>query len=184
MKKKLAAPLALAAALAAAAPAFGQGWYVGAGVGQGTVDFGAVPAGVTMDDKDTTATVRLGYQFHRSLAVEIGYYHLGDYNLAARVGGADISAGAEARSVGIALVGTVPLNRFDLYGRVGYARSELKATGSALGFSASERDRENEWFAGIGGRFHVSREVGVFAEWQRHDKLELDTFFVGVDVRF
>lgn len=181
--KKTALGIALAAAVAAL-PAFGQGWYVGAGVGQGRVDFGAVPANVTVDTKDTTATIRFGYRFHPSLGVEIGYYHLGDYNLAARAGGIDLSAGAQARSVGVALVGTVPLNRFDLYARVGYARSELKATGSALGFSASERDRENEWFAGIGGRFHVNREVGVFAEWQRHDKLELDTYFIGVDLRF
>ena len=181
--KKLAAPLALVAALGCA-PAFAQGWYVGAGIGQGTVDFGGVPAGVTVDDKDTTYTVRVGYQFHRSLGVELGYYHLGDYGVSATGGGVTINAGAEARSVGIALVGTLPLNRFDLYGRVGYARSEFKATASALGFSATDRGRENEWFAGLGGRFHVSREVGVFAEWQRHDKLEVDTFFVGVDLRF
>lgn len=181
--KKIAAPLALAAALGCA-PAFAQSWYVGAGIGQGTVDFGGVPAGVTVDDKDTTYTVRVGYQFHRNVGVELGYYHLGDYGVSATAGGVTISAGAEARSVGIALVGTLPLNRFDLYGRVGYARSELKASASALGFSATDRGRENEWFAGLGGRFHVSREVGVFAEWQRHDKLEVDTFFVGVDMRF
>ena len=181
--KKLVLPLALAAALGCA-PAFAQGWYVGVGAGQGTVDFGSLPANVFVDDKDTTYTVRLGYQFHRSLALEAGYYHLGDYGLAIRVSGIDTTVGAEASSVGLALVGTIPLNRFDLYGRVGYARSELKVNALALGSTLRERGRENEWFAGIGGRFHVSRELGVFAEWQRHDKLELDTYFIGVDMRF
>ena len=181
--KKIAACAALAAAFATA-PAFGQGWYVGAGVGQGTADFGGVPAGVVIDDKDTTFTVRLGFQFHRNLGVELGYYHLGDYGASATANGVTVSAGAEARSVGVALVGTLPLERFDLYGRVGYARSELKAGASALGFSATERGRENEWFAGLGGRFNLSRELGVFAEYQRHDKLEIDTYFIGVDLRF
>ena len=181
--KKLAASLALVAALGCA-PALAQGWYVGAGIGQGTVDFGGLPAGVNVDDKDTTFNVRLGYQFHRSLALELGYYRLGEYGLKARSGTVEITAGVEANSVGVALVGSIPLERFDLYGRVGYARSELKAKGSALGFTAAERERENEWFAGVGGRFNFSREVGVFAEYQRHDKLEVDAFFIGVDMRF
>ena len=180
---RFATSFALAAALACG-PALAQGWYAGLGIGQGTVDFGAVPAGVSVDDEETAYQVRFGYRFHPSLALELGYYRLGDYGLSTTLDGVSVSAGAQARSVGLSLVGTLPLERFDLYGRVGYARSELKASGSALGFSASERERENEWFAGVGGRFKLSREVGVFAEWQRHDKLELDAYFVGVDLRF
>ena len=181
--KKLATSFALVAALGCG-PALAQGWYAGLGIGQGTVDFGSVPGGVTVDDKDTTYQVRFGYRFHPNLAVELGYYHLGDYGLTAGSGAATLSASAEARSFGVALVGILPLDRFDLYGRVGFARSELKASGSFGGFSASDRDRENEWYAGVGGRFNVSREIGVFAEYQRHDKLEIDGYFVGVDLRF
>ena len=180
---KLAGSIALAAALGCV-PAFGQGWYVGAGIGQGKADLGSAPAGVVIDDKDTTYQVRLGYRFHPNMGVELGYYHLGDYGITVGNGAASLSANAEARAVGISFVGTLPLDRFDLYGRVGYARSELKASASAAGFTASDRGRENEWFAGVGGRFNISREIGVFAEWQRHDKLEVDSYFVGVDLRF
>jgi len=181
--KKIALTLALASALACG-PAAAQGWYAGLGIGQGTVDFGSVPGGVAVDDKDTTYQIRFGYRFHPSFALELGYYRLGDYGVSATSGAVTASAAAKAHSVGISLVGTLPLDRFDLYGRAGYARSELKVSGSVLGFSASERERENEWFAGVGGRFNFSREVGVFAEWQRHDKLELDAYFIGVDLRF
>jgi hypothetical protein len=128
--------------------------------------------------------VRFGYRFHPTFGVEIGYYLLGDYGLAARIEGVDLTVGAQARSAGLALVGTLPLERFDLYGRVGYARSEIEVNAAALGLTAGQRGRENEWFAGLGARFNVTRETGVFAEWQRHDKLEVDAFFVGVDQRF
>ena len=192
MKKKIAACAALAAALSAA-PVFGQGWYVGAGIGQGSVDFPNVPAGVAVDDDDTTYQVRFGYRFHRNLAVEMGYYRMGEYGLSAGSGTEAIAISAQAKSFGVSLVGTLPLDRFDLYGRLGYARSEVKGsvTGLGRGFTdafgfggADARTRENEWFGGVGGRFNVSREFGVFAEYQRHDKLEIDSFFVGVDLRF
>ena len=189
MKKKLVLPVALAAALACA-PAFAQGWYVGVGVGQGMVDFTDVPSFITVDEKDTTYQVRLGYRFHRNLGVELGYYNLGEYSASGGSADERITVGADARSLGISLVGTLPLDRFDLYGRLGYARSEVSAVAGlafthAFGFGGfNQRARENEWFGSVGGRFNLSRELGVFAEYQRHDKLEVESFFVGVDMRF
>jgi hypothetical protein len=193
MKKQHAACLAISALLGCA-PAFGQGWYIGIGVGQGSVDFDGAGPALTLDDKDTTVNARVGYQFHRNLAVELGYYRLGEYSVSAGIGDQRATASAEARSVGVSLVGILPLNRFDLYARLGYARSEVNAGAFTLGqgfsnafgvdFDGRTRMRENEWFAGVGGRFHVTREVGVFAEFQRHDKLEVDSYFVGVDLRF
>ena len=191
--QNLAAPLALAAALACA-PAFGQGWYIGAGIGQGDVDFQRVAPGVSIDDKDTTYQVRLGYRFHRNLGVELGYYNMGEYGLSASTDIASFNISAKARSVGLSLVGTLPLERFDVYGRLGYARSEIKASAVGLGlgftdafgfgFGSETRSRENEWFGAVGARFNFSRDVGVFAEYQQHDKLEIDGLFVGVDIRF
>ena len=189
--RKVTATLALAASLACA-PAFAQraafipGWYGGLGIGQGSVDFGIdpVPADTTIDDKDTAYQVRFGYRFHPNFAVEMAYWHLGNFRMHAGTGPVTFDAEAKAQSFGASFVGILPLDRFDLYGRVGYARSELKATGSLGPFSSTVKDKENEWFAGVGGRFNVTRETGIFLEWQRHDKLEVDAYFIGVDYRF
>ena len=187
--KKTALIVSIAAALGCG-PAFAQGWYIGAGIGQGSVDFPNVPASLSADEKDTVYQVRVGYRFHPNLGVELGYYDMGEYSVSGGSGDNRITAGADARSLGLSLVGTIPLDRFDLYGRLGYARSEVSAIDGlafrqAFGFGGfSQRARENEWFGALGGRFNVTREVGVFAEYQHHDKLEVESFFVGVDLRF
>jgi OmpA-OmpF porin, OOP family len=186
---KVAATLGLAASLACAPalaqrPAFVPGWYGGLGIGQASVDFGTLEANSTVDDKDTALQVRFGYRFHPNWAVEMAYWHLGDYRMHAGTGTDTFDAEVRATSFGASIVGILPLDRFDLYGRLGYARSELKASGTLGPFSSTVKEKENEWFAGIGGRFKVTHETGVFVEWQRHDKLELDAYFVGVDYRF
>jgi len=95
---------------------------------------------------------RVGYRFHPSWAVEIAYWHLGEFKMHAGTGPVTFDADLRAKSIGASIVGILPLDRFDLYGRVGYARSELKATGALGPFSSTVRERENEWFAGVGGR--------------------------------
>jgi opacity protein-like surface antigen len=189
--KTTAAIIAFAAALGAA-PSFAQGWYAGVGVGQGSVDF-PKRQNLDFDEKDTVYQLRLGYRFHPNLGVEVGYYDMGEYSVSAGSGGERITVGVDARSFGISLVGTLPLDRFDLYGRVGYARSEVEASvasagqgfAEALGFGGTnQRTRENEWFGAVGGRWNINRALGVFAEYQHHDKLEVKSYFVGVDWRF
>ena len=173
--KKIAAVAAVAASLTSA-PAFAQ-WYIGLGIGSASTSFS--PAGVTVDDNDVAGQFRAGYRFHPNYALEAGYYYLGEYGLSAGTA----SAAAQARSVGLSLVGIVPLERWELYGRLGYARSELDVDAHASNLTVSARARENEWFGGIGARYRVASDWAVFAEWQKHDKLEVDAFFIGVDLK-
>ena len=137
------------------------------------------PPGVTVDDTDVAGQFRAGYRFHPNYGLELGYYSLGEYGLSA----GDVTASAQARSVGLSLVGVLPLNNWELYGRVGYARSELDVDANASNLAVSARARENEWFGGIGARYRVAPDWAVFAEWQKHDKLEVDAFFIGVDLK-
>lgn len=184
--KKFALPLLVAAALGsmqAQAQAPLQGWYAGLGVGQATLDDPGIGF-IDFDDQDTAYTARLGWRFHRNMAIELNYFRLGDYAFRTNVGGVSVGGEAKAKSLGVSFVGILPLDRFDLYGRVGYARSELEASASAGGFSASDKERENEWFAGVGGRWNFAPNMGLFAELQRNDKLEIDSYFVGLDFRF
>jgi OOP family OmpA-OmpF porin len=192
--------LPLVAALLVALPAAAQysyppgtsPWYFGAGVGQG--HFGVSGTDLTglenaqVDDKQTTYTIRTGWRFNPYWAFEIGYYDLGKYGFHGRTAGGvlDIDGEARAKSVGLSVVGFLPMRNFDLYGRLGYARSELKVNASAnlVATPVNEKQKQNEATYGIGTRWNVTRSWGIFAEWMKNDKIEVDSYLIGVDVRF
>lgn len=194
---KTALRIALLAAACGVLPALAQPgpyspFYLGAGVGRGNLNISGTDLtglnNASVDDTDTTYTVRAGWRFAPWAALELGYYDLGHYNFSGRATGTtlDIIGSAKAKSVGLSFVGTLPIDRFDLYGRIGYARSELKANASAtlVTTPANAKDKQNEATYGVGARWNVAREWGVFAEWMKNDKIEVDSYLVGVDLRF
>lgn len=191
MMKRHYAVLALAAGLAAA-PAFAQqqapSWYVGFGAGVGNLGMSGQDltglSNAQIDDTDTTYTVRGGYRFHPNLAVEVGYYDLGTYAFSNNDGAVPVTGSAKAKSYGVSLVGIAPMGRFDLYGRLGWEESEIKANANTTLFTASASDRQSGATYGIGGRWNMSRNVGFFVEWMKNDKIEVDSYLAGIDFRF
>jgi OOP family OmpA-OmpF porin len=188
VKKKIVTAIALVAGLAAA-PAFAQSWYAGFGAGVGNLNkSGSDLTGLNnaqVDDTDTTYTVRLGYRFNPYFAVEGGYYDLGKYGFSGSTGGVNVSGSAKAKSMGLSAVGIAPLgNSFELYGRLGIEQSELKANANTTLATASESDKQTGATYGFGGRYLVSKQVGVFAEWMKNDKINVDSYLLGVDFRF
>jgi OOP family OmpA-OmpF porin len=185
----------LAAALVAAMPVMAQQmpypspWYLGAGVGSGHLGVSGTDltglSNAQVDDKDTTYTVRMGWRPSPFWAIELGYYDLGRYKFHGS-GAISVDGQAQAKSVGLSAVGIVPLDQFELYGRIGYARSELKANASATIHPNAEnvKDKQNEATYGVGARWMVQRNWGVFAEWMKNDKIEIDSYLIGVDFRF
>jgi OmpA-OmpF porin, OOP family len=166
---------AFAAAGLSASPAFAQWsdghWYLGLGAGQATLKESDTDVS---DKKQTAYTARIGYLMSRYLAVEGAYYDLGDYP--------DPTGSTKASSLGVALVGILPIaDVFEAYGRIGYARSETKASFSGLG---SVKSHENEAYYGIGARYMFSPQLGVFAEWGKHDKLKVEHWMLGAEFRF
>jgi OOP family OmpA-OmpF porin len=203
---KFAIPFALVAAIGCTS-VYADEWYFGIGAGRASLGgrttletTTVLPAGSTggatsfsfsptqFDGHDTSLTARYGWRFHRNMALELGYYDLGKYPfdiLAADSGGVRIITGsARARSYGLSFVGILPLDRVDLYGRIGYARTEVKSSADSGETSSRGRIRENEAFGAVGARWNVTSAVGVFAEYQKHDKLDVDGYFAGVDFRF
>jgi OOP family OmpA-OmpF porin len=186
--KKIITAVALAAGLVSA-PAFAQGWYIGGGVGVGNLDkIGQDITGLpnaSIDDSDTTYTLRGGYRFHPNMAVEVGYYDLGKYSFSGRSGNIDVSGSAKAKSFGVSLVGIAPVaQNFELYARLGIEESEIKANANTPNFTASESDKQTGATYGVGARWLVTKEVGLFAEWMKNDKIEVDSYLIGVDLRF
>ena len=173
--KKLALA-ALVAGSVLAAPCFAQG-YVDVGIGQSklrdTSDFSSVG---TIDNKKTAYALRLGYRLHPNFAVDAGYYDFGKYKFSAL----GVSGDIKASSWGASVVAIAPFDQFDVYGRIGYARSEAKASGGG----ATDKSSENEAFYGVGGHWNFAPQWGLLVEYQRQDKLKIDTWFGGLTMRF
>jgi len=186
--KKIAICIALAAGFAAA-PVLAQGWYVGAGIGRGNLNMsGTELTGLNnaqIDDSDTTYTLRTGLRFNPYFALELGYYDLGQYTFSGTAGSVPIHGSAKAKSYGLSAVGILPVaEQLELYGRVGIASSELKANANATLVTANSSDRQSEATYGVGARWNVARNWGVFAEWMKNDKIKVDSYMGGVDFRF
>lgn len=186
--KSLVTALTLAAGLAAA-PAFAQqGWYAGFGLGVGNLNMSGQDltglSNAQIDDTDTTYTIRGGYRFHPNFAVEVGYYDLGTYGFSGTIGNTAVTGSAKAKSYGVSLVAIAPMGQVDLYGRLGWASSELKVNANTALLTASESDRQSEATYGLGARWNFSKNVGVFAEWMKNDRIEVDGYLAGIDFRF
>ena len=186
----------LAAAALSAVPALAQQpyspWYFGAGVGQGHLsasgnDITGIP-NAQLDTNETTYTVRMGWRFSPFMALELGYYDLGKYAFHGRqfANAQDVDGEARAKSVGLSFVGILPIDQFDLYGRIGYARSELKVNASAplLQTPLNGKDKQNEATYGVGGRWTFIPHWAVFAEWMKNDKIKVDSYLIGIDYKF
>lgn len=188
---------ALIAAAATTLPAYSQQpayspWYLGVGAGQGHLGTsGSDLSGLdnaSVGNTETTYTIRAGWRASPYWGLELGYYDLGKYDFHGRAVGStlDIDGQAKAKSVGLSLVGDIPIENFDLYGRIGYARSELKVNASAplAPTAVNTKDKQNEATYGVGGRWWFMPQWGVFAEWMKNDKIKVDSYLIGVDVRF
>jgi OOP family OmpA-OmpF porin len=197
MKKHTLGILAIAAfAALPAAAQYGQmpatPWYIGAGFGQGHLGVNGTDLtglnNAQVDKTDNTYTVRAGWRPSPYWAIELGYYDLGRYEFHGTAVGStvDINGRADAKSTGLSLVGIMPIDQFDLYGRIGYARSELKLNASAnlVTTTFNSKDHQNEATYGVGGRWNFMPNWGVFLEWMKNDKIKVDSYLIGVDVRF
>ena len=85
------------------------------------------------------------------------------------------------------LVGTLPLNDFKVFAKVGYHRMETKVKIAGLG---SESFKEREWVpsVGLGGAYTLTPELDVIAEYERYkdvaDDYNVDFASVGIRYKF
>jgi OmpA-OmpF porin, OOP family len=166
-----------------------SGVYIGAAVGYvdvpDNVQLGVpdVPllTGKT-DDSVFTPGVDIGYQFNRNLAIELGYADLGDLkaNLADPSGATDANARAKfsADGVSLALVGSLPIGKWEPYVKAGalLSNTTLKYSGAIAGnaFAAEIGNHAKDALYGVGIRY-------AFTD---HLKLVLDaTYFDDVGER-
>lgn len=187
-----AAAVALALPVAAQRPAMSP-FYLGAGIGQGKLNVSGPDLtglnNTSVDDTNTTYSVRAGWRPSPYWAIELGYYDLGKYQFHGQAGATAASAidgEAKAKSMGVSFVGILPMDQLDLYARLGYARSELKVSAGAtlVPTSVNDSSKQNEATYGVGARWNVAPSWGIFVEWMKNDQIEVDSYLLGVDFRF
>lgn len=166
-----------------------RGWYLGASLGQSSMDIEGCGGVISCDDKDTAWRILGGYQINRNFAVELGYHQLGDASASFPGGQVDF----EATAIELVGLGILPLaNNFALYAKAGFYRGETEASGSnALGpVDVSETNTDLTF--GLGAQYNFNPRFGVRAEWQRYTNMggeatgesDVDVLSIGVLVRF
>jgi OmpA-OmpF porin, OOP family len=140
---RAAVVMALSTCAVTAAMAKDSGFYAGASFGQAKYNtkdpaFVVFPYVVdkNREEKDWAYGLQFGYRFSPYIGVELSLNDYGDLeertqgftntNLAAG-GIADVEIGT--RGVAIAAIATLPLNKFELFGKVGAIHAETKARG-------------------------------------------------------
>lgn len=121
MLKKLLPLALLAVAGTASADA-----YLGAGVGQSSMDVqpGYLPGYSALPPTDTDNAIKLfgGFEFNRSLALEIGFIHFGEHGVDYTNGVDSVHERVETTATYLAIIGALPLGPgASLYGKVGFA---------------------------------------------------------------
>lgn len=131
-----------------------------------------------------TVTARGAYNINRYVGVE-GEASVGVKDDDVVFGGVNTKLEHEYDLAGY-VVGTLPISpNFELFGRVGYGTTEVKA--STAGFAATEDGNSVNY--GVGANYFFDGKNGVRADWTRRDFQEdqggeLDTYGVGYVRRF
>jgi OOP family OmpA-OmpF porin len=150
--------LASAAALAEDA----GGFYVGAGIGQATLEVDAVG----FDADDTSFKLFGGYAFNSNFAVELAYFDGGSPDQDFGVGTVEISVDG----VNLSALGRLPLGEsFSLFGKLGYASYDAKVTARSGLASASDSGSDEDVSYGVGGSFTIARKFELRAEYEALD---------------
>jgi opacity protein-like surface antigen len=177
MNRMLAAAMA-AMTVSAAAPAMAQSWYGALGVGRTDVDLRADDFNVTRvaaDHRDWSYNARIGYDFSRVFGAEIAYADLGKYGYGGDVNGFPVNGEASIRAWSAALVGNLPVSdTLGAYAKVGYARTKVSDGGNS----------DSGAMYGLGAKWMLDRQWGLFLEWNRYQELKLDNYVLGALIRF
>jgi OOP family OmpA-OmpF porin len=211
---KTSQALAIAALAAMSAPlAFAQdtGWYAGGNVGRATtsIDDARITQGLagqglvtnSIDNRERHGAYKIfgGYQLSPHLAVEGGYFDLGQFGYTARTTPAGtLNGDMKLRGLNLDLVGTMPLvGNLSALGRVGVTSIRASDTFSATGAahvpysSNSPSQRSTDLKVGLGLAYAFTDALSMRVEAERYrfkdgvgNRGNADMFSVGLLYRF
>jgi len=112
-----------------------------------------------------------GYQFNPNFALEAGYIDFGKFSETISVSSFDkVDVDFKAHALFISALGIVPLNEsFDLFGKAGLARSEVKASTNVVMGPGMEADLNSSGHGtspafGLGGEYSYNQNVSLRGE--------------------
>lgn len=189
--------LALIAALAAAANAWGQGsrgGYMGAAIGQAYYKHtcAGAPAAIACNGDDTAWRVFGGYQLKPGFAVEVGFHALG--SIAAQGNGpGTVTQTADVRAVDLVYAGSWAMsNRLALITKLGFYFGKLQVDASPAGITRGWESRStNDITYGLGVGYELTDHAEFRLEWQHFghfgtgaSDLDIHLFSLGALYRF
>lgn len=127
------------------------------------------------DERDTAYKAFLGYQFNRFVALEGGYFDLGEgrftTNTTTPLG--SLSGALKTRGWNLDLVGTLPMTpKWSLLGRIGAQHAKTKAeysgTGLVLPATPDASKSQTNYKYGAGLQYEITPAVLVRGEWERY----------------
>lgn len=166
---------ALLAALLVPAAGYAQ-FYLGAGGGQSKFhDLDEVRAACTTvgatcsaDDTDTGFKLFAGYRFSEFMALEAGYVDLGE-SVADAIVPVTATAALTAEGGYISILPQIPIGTVgSIFGRVGLSAVKAELTASGGGELFSDNSGAAGFVFGAGGEVHLSEQISIRAEWERH----------------
>ena len=154
--------------------------YLFGNVGQADYDFGSAFRGApgSLDEKDTAFKIGAGIQLNPYVGIEFQYMDLGEATYK-QPGFKQI---AEVEGYGANLVGTLPLDRFKFYGKVGYHKLDMEITEKEVGWF-DWSDSKKDWIVSyaVGATFALTPQLEIAAEYERYDDVA-DKFDANVDI--
>lgn len=185
------------------------GWYVGGNVGQSLADIdaeriksGLQAGGLTTtrfheDERNNGFKLFGGYQFNRYLALEGGYFDLGEFSYDAdTVPAGTVSGKLDLRGVNLDLVGLLPFtDKFSAFARAGVTHARTRDRFGATGLASvqnPDRSENNTGFKfGVGVQYALFPSVGLRLEAERYriddaigSKGDIDLMSIGLLYRF
>lgn len=159
---------AMASALSLSAPAnagffdFTLAPFVGASIGQSTLDV-SCPAASACDDTDTAWKIYGGLEVNEFISMEVGYVDLGEATITGTTTGS-----AEVNGMTIAVVGTYAIApSFTLIGRGGMNILNLEVNETTGGVPSNDGDTDVAWSLGVGAQYNLNKSVGFRVEYER-----------------
>lgn|SRR5690606_19772881 len=143
--------------------------YLFGNVGQSETDLSDLEdMGLSTDEKATAYKVGAGVQLNRNIGVEFQYVDLGE--VSADIPGMKAEIGA--KGFGANLVGSLPFDRFKVYGKVGYHQMESDWRVKLFGDTLAKGDEDsNVTSFAIGATYALSPQFELVAEFERYQDL-------------
>ena len=186
-----------------------NGWFVGGNIGKSSANINGAAIRTSLEnsgfavsslDEDTSNEgfkAYVGYQFGPHIALEGGYFDLGDFSFQANtLPVSDFTGNTRLKGWDLDLVGILPVTeRFSAFARIGFTHNKARTHFGSNGLLSiapyDKDDSYNKHKYGIGVQYDVSAALTVRVEAERYrmDDLagnhgDIDLYSLGLVYRF